>query len=343
MGWHLHNLTQEGAVAPAANGAPTSHVVDDAATERTQHVFYAGLFLPSMLELWWTGSAIPQWEDLVHDHPGEIGLLSDSLQPPASHVFRAEGTQHVFCRGSSETFSNHVFELWWRGGDPVNVNDLMAQSGEPTVGATSLTSHVFEAEGTQHVYFTMFGQIEQEQVDGHVGELWWRRGESAHLEDLTARSRARTLASAGLASHVAEEAGTQHVFYVAGTDVVELSWGGGHDWRERNLSQSSSPDRRSLRRASQPATSSRTIAPTTSSTPPTTPGSWSFRGGLARIPWFGTSREAAWGTASPRWPSVHRGATCSTLNSPSRSTTPGRTATLSSCGGHRMMLLVTRT
>jgi hypothetical protein len=42
MGWHLHNLTKGGAVAPEANGAPRSHVVDDAATERTQHVFYAG-------------------------------------------------------------------------------------------------------------------------------------------------------------------------------------------------------------------------------------------------------------------------------------------------------------
>jgi hypothetical protein len=194
-----------------------------------------------MKELWWTGSADLQWDDLLHDHPGAVALLSDPLQPPASHVFRAEGTQHVFCRGSSEEFSDHVFELWWRGGDPVNVNNLMVQSGEPTVGATSLTSHVFEAEGTQHVYFTMFGHIGQEQVDGHVGELWWRRGESPHLEDLTARSSARTLASPGLASHVVEEAGTQHVFYVAGKDVIELSWGGGHDWRERNLSQSSSP------------------------------------------------------------------------------------------------------
>jgi hypothetical protein len=241
MGWQVHNLTQEGAVAPAANGSPTSHVVDDVATERTQHVFYAGGVGPGMKELWWSGSAAPQWDDLLHDHPGEIGLLSDPIHPPASHVFRAEGTQHVFCRGSSEEFNNHVFELWWRGGDPVNVNDLMVQSGEPTVGATSLTSHVFEAEGTQHVYLTMFGQIGQDQVDGHVGELWWRRGESAHLEDLTVRSGARTLAGPGLASHVVEEAGTQHVFYVAGTDVVELSWGGGHDWTERNLSQSSSP------------------------------------------------------------------------------------------------------
>ena len=248
MGWHFHNLTKDSPGAPRPLGRPTSHVVDDPATERTQHVFYSGQFVASSIpELFWSGSAAPHWNDLLHNHLDEIQFLADPSGPLASHVFRAEGTQHVFCRGIGQ----HVFELWWRGGDPVKVNDLMKQSGEPLVGATSMTSHVFENEATQHVFITMTGQIGQQSVEHHVGELWWRRGESPHLEDLTARSRARTLAGTGLASHVVEEAGTQHVFYVTDRgDVIELSWGGDHDWRERNLTQSASPG------PAEPATSS---------------------------------------------------------------------------------------
>jgi len=194
---------------------------------------------PSIPELWWSGSGPPQWDDLLRNHTTEIQSLSDQTAPLASHVFRAEGTQHVFCR--SVVGPNHVFEIWWRGGEPTQLNDLMVQSGQPRVHAKSVTSHVFEAEGTQHVFVTMVGQIGQQPVDNHVGELWWRRGETAHLEDLTTRSHARTLADSALASHVVEEAGTQHVFYIASRDIIELSWGGGHDWREHNLSQSSIP------------------------------------------------------------------------------------------------------
>jgi hypothetical protein len=239
MGWHFHNLTKDSSGAPKALGRPTSHVVDDPASERTQHVFYSGqLPSPSVPELWWSGGDAPHWNDLLHNNLSEIQFLADPGGALASHVFQAEGTQHVFCRGIDQ----RVFELWWRGGEPVKVNNLSMQSGQQPVGATSLTSHAFEGEETQHVFMTMTGFINGQSVDHHVGELWWRRGESPHLEDLTARSHARTLADTALASHVDEEAGTQHVFYVTERgDVVELSWGGGHDWRERNLSQSSSP------------------------------------------------------------------------------------------------------
>lgn len=236
MGWRFRNLTKDSGGAPRALGRPISHVVDDSGTDGTHHVFFASEFEASIQELWWSGDGPVQWDDLRYPS-SEIGFLTDPTQTLASHVFHADGTQHVFCRG----IGSHVFELRWRVGGPVEVNDLTAQSGEPVVLTTSLTSQAFEAEGTQHVFVTMLGQIGQGPVDRHVGEFCWRRGESARLEDLTVRSRAQTLADTALAGHVVEEAGSQHVFYVAGGDVIELSRCADRDWREHNLSRSARP------------------------------------------------------------------------------------------------------
>jgi hypothetical protein len=238
MTWHLHNLTTDSG-APRAIDDPRSHVVDVPGAQPTQHVFYRsgiGVEHPheALVELWWAGSDRPHWGDLFAQVGGEAALLS--LPPFASHV-EADGTQHVFYEGGG----THLYELWWKGNEAANAGDLMIASGEPLVGGSGLTSYVFQAEGTQHVFFNAIGTVDGEPVDHHVGELWWRGSEAPHFEDLTKRSRTAPLSSSALASNVFDDGGrAQHVFYLAGRDVFELSWSGGEDPLVRNLTDRSS-------------------------------------------------------------------------------------------------------
>jgi hypothetical protein len=168
MTWHPHNLTVDGG-APIAIDDPRSHVVDVPGAQPTQHIFYralAGSEQPheALIEPWWAGSNRPRWGNLFAQIAGEAALLS--LPPFASHV-EPDGTQHVFYEGSGI----HIYELWWKGDEAAHAGDLMIASGEPLVGGTGLTSHVFQAEGAQHVFFNAIGQVDGEPVDHHVGEF----------------------------------------------------------------------------------------------------------------------------------------------------------------------------
>ena len=235
MGWHQHNLTMASGGAPGAIESPVSHVFD---AEGTQHVFYRALLgtdqvREALVELWWKGGDAPRWDDLF------AGLTSPardfSIPPLASHVVDVEGTQHIFYQGDP----GRIYELWWRGSESPHAGDLCLQSGEALLGGRGLASHVFDAEGTQHVYFVASGRIGGQDATGHVVELWWRGGVTPHAEDLTRRSGTTLLPDSPLTSHVFDAEGTQHVFYRAGRDIVELSWGDGQDWHGANLSDRS--------------------------------------------------------------------------------------------------------
>jgi hypothetical protein len=109
---------------------------------------------------------------------------------PVSHV-AADQTQHVFYVAAS----GEIIELWWRGNDAPQAENLTKQAGPPfphaAIFSTYLTgpasppvaTHFVPSEGTQHVFF----------ADPHVGpsEIWWRGPGPKTPEDLTKLAGAR--------------------------------------------------------------------------------------------------------------------------------------------------------
>jgi len=211
MGWHWGDLTSEsgGQIFGGGTGYPASHVFN---AEGTQHVFHT--VGPNVIELWWRGGDTPQTGNLSR---GGAPLAAGDL---ASHVFDAEGTQHVFYRTSDGrgTAAGHIAELWWRGSEIPHPRSLTSQSGEPSNAVSSPASHVFEAEGTQHVFYRTF--------EGHIIELWWTGGTDGTPQARSLTQQAGALLAAGdPASHVFHAEATQHVFHRTGSGhIVELWW-----------------------------------------------------------------------------------------------------------------------
>jgi hypothetical protein len=202
--------------APAAASDPASHVFE---AEGTQHVFYRTVDM-RIVELWWAGGEAAQW-----------GYLSDLDAPqaasdPASHVFPPDGTQHVFYRSTG----NEIIELVWSGAAAAKLNNLTQQSGAPRADGDP-ASHVFHADGTQHVFYRAAAEGD---TDSEIIELWWRPGQQAQPARLSQRSGAPRAAGDPV-SHVFAEQGTQHVFYLdVEGGLTELRWFGLNP-PERNL------------------------------------------------------------------------------------------------------------
>lgn len=56
---------------------------------------------------------------------------------------------------------------WWYPGGQPHHEDLTAQSGDTSLASSfKPASHVFDAEGTQHVFYT--------STSDEIVELWWR-------------------------------------------------------------------------------------------------------------------------------------------------------------------------
>jgi len=211
MAWNFDDLTIGSGGAPpmATPGKLASHVFE---AEGTQHVFYR-TDDGKIVELWWRGGESPHWDYLTTPGNGAPGAAGD----PASHVFAAEGTQHVFYR----TDDGSVVELWWRGGEAPHWGYLMTAGGATPQAASDLASHVFDAEGTQHVFYRSKGN--------EIIELWWGGGAAAQPNNLTQHSGGAPLADGDPASHVFFAEGTQHVFYraapgIADGQIIELWW-----------------------------------------------------------------------------------------------------------------------
>ena len=168
MPWHPHNLTEDSG-ALTVNGPLISHVV---AAERTQHVFYRGLGDgPQLVEVWWRPNEKPQWGLPGTGTGVDLSVAGGWL---ASHVVESEGTQHVFVVDGARQV--HPSELWWRGWDLVRAADLCTQAGQPLLAGSTLASHVFVEEGTQHVFTAALGQIDGADVFGHVCEFFGAAG-----------------------------------------------------------------------------------------------------------------------------------------------------------------------
>ena len=109
-------------------------------------------------------------------HARNLTRISSGAPPlafsgPVSHV-AADQTQHVFYVAAS----GEIFELWWRGNDVPQAENLTGQAHAPLApifnksfnGGTSvpLASHYVQSENTQHVFF----------ADAELGipwEIWW--------------------------------------------------------------------------------------------------------------------------------------------------------------------------
>ena len=214
---HWGYLTTQANGAPVAAGDPASHVF---VAEGTQHVFYRTAD-GQIVELWWLGGEVPHWGYLTTPSNGAPVAAGD----PTSHVFDAEGTQHVFYRSTG----SQIIELWWSGGAAAQANNLTVSSGGAPPADGIPASHVFFAEGTQHVFYHAAGVEEVSEVI----ELWWRPGQRAQFVKLSERSGAPRAASDPI-SHVFAAESTQNVFYQSvDGGLIELRWfGPTPPWRD---------------------------------------------------------------------------------------------------------------
>jgi hypothetical protein len=91
--WLVGSPAASGGFAPEAEGG-------------AQQVFYTGTDL-DIRRLGLTGDETPHPQDLMIASGGAPRAVGD----PISHVFTAEGTQHLFYA----TGERHIIELWWQG------------------------------------------------------------------------------------------------------------------------------------------------------------------------------------------------------------------------------------
>src|SRR5258707_3639578 len=108
-----------------------------------------------------------------------------------------------------------------------NLNDLtLAASGAPSVGGQA-TGYVFDAQGTQHVFYTA--------SDLHVHELWWNSN-GWHHNDLTIATGSPN--AAGLpTAYVFAAQGTQQVFYTGENDShIDELWWDSNGWHHHDIS-----------------------------------------------------------------------------------------------------------
>ena len=148
---------------PADNMPICSHV--NPFDGNSQHAFY--LSGGEIIELRKAMGEDWQARNLTRISSGAPPL---AVSGPTSHV-ALDQTQHVFY----VTASGEIIELWWRGNDVPQAENVTLQAHAPLApifggdGGTSppLASHYVQSEGTQHVFF----------ADAHLGtpwEIWWR-------------------------------------------------------------------------------------------------------------------------------------------------------------------------
>jgi hypothetical protein len=220
MHWHHGNLMAKGG-APKSWGSPACLEFN---AEGTIHVFYRASG-GHLVELWWSGQETPHHGFLTKGHGAH---RADGDSNPTCHVvnpFDPQATLHVVYYSDR----GHIEDLSWSGSDFAHPKDL-TPGVEGKLGITSgtLTSHVDDADGSQHVFF----------VDswGHIKELSWIGDDDPDQRDLTTAQNGAMLSSGKPASYVLAAADTQQLFYRSCGHIVELSWRGPDFPRFRDLS-----------------------------------------------------------------------------------------------------------
>ncbi|MGB2921459.1 MAG: hypothetical protein WA944_19830 [Mycobacterium sp.] len=211
-GWQQDNLTAS-AGAPPSGSTLTGYSIEE---QQSHHVFYLRRSDNHVQQLWWDSE---RWhtQDLsaaVLSPPGLDGAM-------VSYVDVAQGIQHVFYVGTD----SHLYELW-SDQDGWHLTDLTAVTGTPAPVPATLAGYMFDAQGTQHVYFV--------GIDGKLYELFsqpdgWQRS------DLSSQTGAPTPAKNPLAAYAFEAQQTQHVVYQGADGQLYELWWDSSGWQVGNL------------------------------------------------------------------------------------------------------------
>ena len=132
-----------------------------------------------------------------------------AVNGPVSHV-AADQTQHVFYLAAS----GEIIELWWRGNDVPQAENLTFQAHAPLARISGegftppLASHYVQSEDTQHVFFA-------EDELGIPWEIWWSRSGPKTPENLTKLAGAPETYSSGPFHSLVTADGNQHVIIAA--------------------------------------------------------------------------------------------------------------------------------
>jgi hypothetical protein len=239
-GWHDNDLSVAAGLSPLRppQGQAQALIASYAfAAQNTQHVIYFATDDSDIHELWWGPETFFGIVEGYGWHSNDLttaaGAPNGAAIAGAGYVFDAQGTQHVDYVGDD----GHIHELWWDANGSVTTigaggwhyNDLTVAANAPaTISAVSVTSYVFDAQGTQHVDYV--------GNDGHVHELWWDTN-GWHYNDLTAAANAPALGefASVITSYVFDAQGTQHVDYVGNDGHVHELWWDTNGWHYNDL------------------------------------------------------------------------------------------------------------
>lgn len=211
-GWHSEDLS-EIAGAPDAGPTITGYSID---AQQSHHIFYVRKPDHHVQELWWDST---QWR--TQD------LSAQTLAPAAldgsvvGYLDAAQGIQHVIYAGAD----SHLYELWCDSAG-WHMTDLTAVTGAPGPLAATVTGYMFDAQGTQHVFYV--------GVDNKVYEVWsdpagW------HSSDLTTMTGAPPPSANPMAAYAFEAQGTQHVVYRAVDGQLHELWWDDKGWHVGDL------------------------------------------------------------------------------------------------------------
>lgn len=172
-----------------------------------------------------------QFTDLTPpDSPPEISCL-------VSYVFRSQGTQHFIYAaakspyGEGDWYTPSINELWadaqgWHHADLTAITG--APGGFPTAG------YAFEAQGTQHLIYTVVDDPAAPEGQGtSIHELWWDIT-GWHHNNLSAAGAPPALAVT--TAFALDATGTQHLVYVGSDSHLHEFWWDSGGWHHRNLS-----------------------------------------------------------------------------------------------------------
>ncbi|WP_239335258.1 trypsin-like serine protease, partial [Frankia sp. CiP3] len=159
-----------------------------------------------------------RWPRLPHAHaPGraraDLTTLTGAPRAagnPAGYVFDAKRTQHVNYRGTDD----HVHELRSRENGWEHTDLTTEAAGAPPATGDPV-GYVFSAESTQHVNYR--------SADGHIHELWWRKGHWHHT-DLTTTAGAPPATGDPVGYVFSAESGRHVNYRSADGHIHELWW-----------------------------------------------------------------------------------------------------------------------
>lgn len=201
---------------PADNLPICSHVYPN--DGNSQHAFF--LSGGEIIELRKAMGGDWQARNLTRISSGAPPLALSGL---ASHV-ALDQTQHVFYVAAT----GEIFELWWRGNDAPQAENLTTQAGPPfphaAIFSTDLTgpasppvaTHFVPSEGTQHVFFA--------DQHGAASEIWWRGPGPKTPEDLTKLAGAPLVNIIPPFHSLAAADGSQHVIILSSTSSTEKAF-----------------------------------------------------------------------------------------------------------------------